>query len=183
MRPKDRLASCPAISVERGPDTREGGQWPLVIQRKPDGVLSLRLGVRLRCVFGKAVERDQASVFWFQPSAPVRRTGIPHVGNWRPANPRRRRHAPAHHRQFGAGIRVADHRSAVVREYSRHWGKVADVAMAHAEQPGNRFLVRRDRIKVAHRQPSQHTGRGKVDNHCGRSAISSLRSCGYLGTS
>ena len=51
-------AQRPSIAFELGPDAGEGGQRSIVIEREPDDVFFLGLGVRLRRVFGKAVERD-----------------------------------------------------------------------------------------------------------------------------
>ena len=73
VRAGDRFRFRPTIALELGPDAGEAGQRPIIINREPDDVLFLGLRVRLRRVFGEAVERDQAAVFWLQPAAPVRR--------------------------------------------------------------------------------------------------------------
>ena len=43
----------------------------------------------------------------------------------------------------------ADHRSWEVREDAGHRREVADVTVDDAEEPDDRFLVRRDRIEIA----------------------------------
>ena len=68
MRAGDRLRLGATVALELGPDAGEGDQRPVVIQREPDDVLLLGLGVRLRRVFGEAVERHQAAVLRLQPS-------------------------------------------------------------------------------------------------------------------
>ena len=72
VRAGDRFRFRP-IALELGPDAGEAGQRPIIINREPDDILFLGLRVRLRRVFGEAVERDQAAVFWLQPAVPVQR--------------------------------------------------------------------------------------------------------------
>jgi hypothetical protein len=63
MRAGDRFRFRPAVALELGPDAGEAGQRPIVIDREPDDVLLFGLRVRLRRVFGEAVERHQAAAF------------------------------------------------------------------------------------------------------------------------
>jgi hypothetical protein len=74
-----------------------------IVQREPDDILPLRLGLRLRRVLGKAVERHKAAVLGLQPSGPV--------GDWRATVPWLRWHAPAHQAHLASGFRVADNES------------------------------------------------------------------------
>jgi hypothetical protein len=62
MRPRDRLGLGAMVAVERGPDASEREQRPVLAQREPNHVLFLPLRVRLRCVLGEAVGRDEAAV-------------------------------------------------------------------------------------------------------------------------
>ena len=68
MRPWHRLGLRAAITVERRPDAGEGEQRPIIVERKPDHIFFLRFWVRLRRVFGKAVDRDKASVLRLRTS-------------------------------------------------------------------------------------------------------------------
>jgi len=61
VRPRYRLRLRAPVALELGPDAGKGRQRAVVIQRGPDHVLFLRLGVRLRGVLGKAVERHQTA--------------------------------------------------------------------------------------------------------------------------
>src|SRR5258708_18087437 len=80
VRAGDRLRLGAAITPEFGPDTCEGGQRSVVVEREPNNVLFLGLPIRLRRVLGKAVERDQATVFWLKPTPPVRGRCVADVG-------------------------------------------------------------------------------------------------------
>jgi hypothetical protein len=63
MRPRYLLRLGAAIAVERRPDAGEGGEGTIIVEREPDDILFLGLGVRPGRVFGEAVERDQAAIF------------------------------------------------------------------------------------------------------------------------
>jgi len=66
------------------------------------------------------------------------------------ARARRWRHAPAHQRHLAIGADVPHHRRRVVGKNTRHRRQVADVAVDHAEQREDRFLVCGDRMEMAH---------------------------------
>jgi len=57
---RDRLGLGAAVAPELCPDAGKGRRWPVVAEGEPDDNLFLRLRVRFRRVFGKAVERNQA---------------------------------------------------------------------------------------------------------------------------
>ena len=86
MRSRYRLRLGASIAPVLGPDARECREGPVVVEREPNHVL-LGLRVRLRRIFGEAVERYQATVFRLQAASPVRRRRIPDVGDRRPAGP------------------------------------------------------------------------------------------------
>ena len=132
-----------------GPDAGEAGQRPIVIDREPDDVLFLGLWIRLRRVFGEAVERHQAAVFRLQPAAPVRRRGVADVGYWRSAGPRRWWHAPPHQHQLALRASIADDGRRIVGKHARHRRKVADVTVHHAEERADRFLIGGDAVEIA----------------------------------
>jgi hypothetical protein len=85
VRSGDRLGLRATVALELGPDAREGRQRTVIVEREPDHILLLGFRVRLGRVFGKAVERHEASVLSLQPTAPVRRRGVADVGDGRPA--------------------------------------------------------------------------------------------------
>ena len=58
MRAGNRFRYRSAVTLELGPDAGEAGQRPIVVDREPDNVLFLGLGIRLRRVFSEAVGRD-----------------------------------------------------------------------------------------------------------------------------
>jgi hypothetical protein len=60
MRSRHRLRLRAAITVERGPHASEGAERAIIILREPDHIFLLGRRVRLRCIFRKAIERDQA---------------------------------------------------------------------------------------------------------------------------
>jgi hypothetical protein len=72
MRAGQGFGLRPPAAFELGPDAREGSERTFVVQREPDHVLFLGLRVTLWCVFGKAVEREQAAALGLQPAAPGR---------------------------------------------------------------------------------------------------------------
>jgi hypothetical protein len=92
MWPGDRLGLGATVAPELGPDAGEGRERPITVECKLNDVLLFGLRVRLGRVFGKAVERDQTSVFRLQPAAPVRRRRVADVGNGRAACAGRWRH-------------------------------------------------------------------------------------------
>jgi hypothetical protein len=150
MRAGDRLRLRAAVALEFCADPGKRRQRPIVAEGKPDNILFLGRGVRFRRVFGEAIERHQAAAFRLQPAAPVRRRGVADVGNRRPAEFRRRRHAPAHQHHLAIVAGVADDRRRIIGKRAGHGREVADVAVAPAEQPADRFLVGGDRVEIAH---------------------------------
>ncbi len=76
VRAGDRFGFGAAITPELCPDASESGQRSVVVEREPNHVFLLGLGVRLRRILGKAVERDKATVLRLQPAAPVRRCEV-----------------------------------------------------------------------------------------------------------
>jgi hypothetical protein len=50
--------TCAAVAFELCPDPAEGGQRSVVIECEPDDVFLLGLGIRLRRVLAKLIERD-----------------------------------------------------------------------------------------------------------------------------
>jgi len=87
---RNRLGLGPPVAVELCPDAGERAQRPVVVQREPDDVLLLGFRVRLWRIFSEAVERNKATVLGLEPNAPMRRRGVPDVGDRRPARPWRR---------------------------------------------------------------------------------------------
>src|SRR5213075_267548 len=71
VRPGYRLRLRAPVALELGPNAREAGQRPIIIDCEPDHIFLLGLRIGLRCVFGEAVGWDQASVLWLEPSSPV----------------------------------------------------------------------------------------------------------------
>src|SRR4029077_10382218 len=56
----------------------------------------------------------------------------------------------SHHRHFEFAVRVADHRSRIIRKHARHRCEVADIAVDDAEQRSDGGLVRCDAVEIAH---------------------------------
>jgi len=133
-------------------------------------------GFGLRRVLGKAVGRHQAAAFGPQLAAPMRRGRVADVGDGRSRRARRRRHAPAHHRELAPGIGVAHDRGRVVREDTRHRRQVADIAVDHAEQRGDRGPVGSDAVEIAHGCFRQKEHGGEVSPAW---SIKALRGCDY----
>ena len=127
-----------------------GRERPIVAMGKPYDILFLGLGVRLRRIFGEAVEGHETAMLRPQPDAPVRRCGVANVGNRGTARARWRRHTPAHHQHLQSALAIADHGSRVIGKHARHRLKVADIAIDHAEQRDDRGLVRGDAVQIAH---------------------------------
>ena len=67
MRPRDRLGLCAAITIERGPYSSKGEQRSVVIEREPDDILFLGLGIGSR-----AYRRDQTTAIASGRSTPPR---------------------------------------------------------------------------------------------------------------
>src|SRR4051794_23192740 len=94
MRAGDWLGLRPSVALELGPDAGEGEERPVVVEREPDDVFLSGLRVWLWSVLREAVGGDQTSVLRLQPASPVRRWGVPGVGDRRPAGVVRRGAAP-----------------------------------------------------------------------------------------
>ncbi len=58
VKARDRFGLGAAIPPEFGPDSAEGAQRPILVQREPNNVLLFCLRISLQRVFSKAVERD-----------------------------------------------------------------------------------------------------------------------------
>jgi hypothetical protein len=70
MRSWQRLRFRASVALEFDPDAREADQRPIIIDCEPDHILFLGLWIRLRRVFGEAIERHEATAFRLQPVAP-----------------------------------------------------------------------------------------------------------------
>ena len=60
------------------------------------------------------------------------------------------RHAPAHRHHLG----LADDRRGTIGKYTGHWRQIADVAVDHPEEGGDRGLVGGDAVEIAHLFPN-----------------------------
>jgi hypothetical protein len=76
VRAGDRLRLGATIAFEFGPESAEGEQRAVIIEREPDDVLLLGLWVRLRRILRKAICWDKATALRFEP-APLTRASIP----------------------------------------------------------------------------------------------------------
>jgi hypothetical protein len=59
VRSGDRFRLGAPVAFELGPDTGKCGERPIVIQREPNDVLLLRLGVRFGRILGKAISKPK----------------------------------------------------------------------------------------------------------------------------
>jgi hypothetical protein len=89
----------------------------------------------------------------------------------RSASAWRWRHAPAHQGHLGPGVRVADHRRGIIREYAGHRREVAYIAIDDAEQ-------RSDGPASVHASPRPSTRRCQRRAHTATIARSRGIRCG-----
>jgi hypothetical protein len=60
------------VAPELGPEAAEGEQRRILIEREPNHILLFGLGVRLRGILRKAIRREEAPAFRFEPAPPMR---------------------------------------------------------------------------------------------------------------
>jgi hypothetical protein len=107
--------------------------------------------MQIRQAAGTILERGVNFIqFRLMPAPPVRRRGVPDVGDRISTSSWRRWHSPTHRRQLAFGAGIPDDRRGVVRKHARHRRQVADVTVDHPEQREDGGLVGGDAAEIAH---------------------------------
>jgi hypothetical protein len=98
-----------------------------------------------------AVARDEAAVFWLQPSPPVARAGVADVGDGPvTGHAGRAREAPAQHGQLAAVRAMAHHRGHLVGKDPGQRRHVAGAVHHGPERVANGSLALCDTVEIAH---------------------------------